>query len=668
MSAPTYLIQKNTKDSVQHSAGWCVAFVRFQNPATGYASSGEVLSTKEILIITDDVIGIDISNSKENPIKSCSIRIKSGDVYYPNVVSPGDWVFIWMHDQISKTNEIISKLRTLGKIKSTDNTLINWNSGLKFVGRVSGVGASDSVSQTGIRTLVQLVKCDAFSELYTKVYFTGYYENEQRGDGNGILKSDEIIKLQKVETVLGFKRFENLKKGLDQVMINTLGGKSYKTPDSVIALLIIWLLGIEKEELGKNILPALSGGESGSFSDAILVPNDAAKILKMSPYKSSAPLYNMYNVLIGLQKYNTDSAIDAYKKFSPIFSQKFGPFSYTGNSLKGYVYFTPPTWSDVTIWQIMNQYLHDLLNEMYTCLRCGDDNQIRPTIVAREKPFGTGLFNYLQSENLAELKKKKQKTKGNSKKVKSNDKAIKDETKVIKVEGEIAKDFKKYVTSSQERALFGELPRWKIDESMLLSMSFHTSENLRTNFVQVFGQNYTSDLQFGNEGALGRDANSLQAQRMAQIRNYNYITDLKDINRNGLKPRIFESSFDGILNEDTKTLPGYWARIKADHLFNGQLKPFGTIQLVGVTEPICEGDNLEIRGVVFHIDSVDHTVEIQNGIKTFRTSVTVSNGILASSLEDLAAVPTYPLVSDVSDIYSEQFIPGLTSFELGDKE
>jgi hypothetical protein len=672
MAAPKHTLTRNTEDSSQHSAGWCVAFVSFKNPATGYTSIGEILDTKELLIVKDDVVSVEIDNTKTNPIKSCSLSIKSGDIYYPNAVSPGDWVFVWVHDQITKTNEIIQKLLTLKttkRVNDNDNTLINWSSGLKFVGRVSFVGASDYITENGTRNLVQRIGCDAFSELLTKVYFTGFYDSEIKGDGKGILKSDEVFGLSKAEKILGFKRFENVRKGIEKVMENALGGQTYKTPESVVALLLIWLLGIDND----YNLPSFTGGEKGSFNDAILIPSLTAQITKAPPAQGkNYPIYNMYNVILGLQKYGSNQTPSGKNfthnpNFVPILQDggKQTPFSFTPYPLKGYVYFDAPVWSDVEIWTILNQYTHSLLNEIYTCLKCDSDNKIKPTIVLREMPFGTGLFNTLNGENLAELQKKKQPTKKTKKQNSKTDPKKTDTTSFFLAPENSTSNLKRW--QREQRAMFGELPRWVIDESILLSMTFNTSESQRVNFVQVFGKNYTSDLAVGNAGALGRQQNSLQAMRQAQVRNTNYITDNKDVIRNGLKPRIFETLFDGITSPETadQNLPFFWARIKADHLFNSHLKPFGTIELVGVTDPICEGDNLEIRGVVFHIDSVSHTASISGGRKTFRTRLSVSNGILASSLENVSSIPTYPLVSDDPNIHSEKFLPGLTSFELG---
>jgi hypothetical protein len=52
------------------------------------------------------------------------------------------------------------------------------------------------------------------------------------------------------------------------------------------------------------------------------------------------------------------------------------------------------------------------------------------------------------------------------------------------------------------------------------------------------------------------------------------------------------------------------------------------MECIGIYEPIAVGDNLEFDFVIYHIEGVIHRCTIsQDGVKSFRTILTISNGI-----------------------------------------
>lgn len=62
------------------------------------------------------------------------------------------------------------------------------------------------------------------------------------------------------------------------------------------------------------------------------------------------------------------------------------------------------------------------------------------------------------------------------------------------------------------------------------------------------------------------------------------------------------------------------------------MKMNGTIETIGITEPIPVGDNLEFDGIVYHIESVNHTCSISgNGQRIFRTQLSLSSGVSSDS-------------------------------------
>jgi hypothetical protein len=211
--------------------------------------------------------------------------------------------------------------------------------------------------------------------------------------------------------------------------------------------------------------------------------------------------------------------------------------------------------------------------------------------------------------------------------------------------------------SEDVRAQFGQQPRWVIDESMIKQVKVSTREQDRVNFVQVWGRNQL--LNYGPPSATN-SSNSIEEDRQAQLSAGNMVADDNDIKRNGLRVNQAESPFDYPLPFNSRA--PLWARMRADWLFNGHLKAQGNVVLNGVREPIAEGDNCEVRGIVYHIQDVTHEGSIAaSGRKSFTTTLTIFNGITAQSL-DSGKLPSY-LIHQGPDANAQKFIPGLTEIE-----
>jgi hypothetical protein len=188
------------------------------------------------------------------------------------------------------------------------------------------------------------------------------------------------------------------------------------------------------------------------------------------------------------------------------------------------------------------------------------------------------------------------------------------------------------------RTLFAEVPKWVIDETVIKSVNTSCNEANRINFVQVWGR--SSGAEFCGVRA---DIGGPEALKAAQALAGNWVCDKSDVTRNGLRTDIVESQFD-VLPDKGQTLAGVWAKKRADWLFNGHLKPSGTITLLGVVEPICEGDNCLVRGIVYHIENISFQCSLSpGGIRSFDTVLTVSNGLANKGLMNSKNPPIYPI-------------------------
>lgn len=175
-----------------------------------------------------------------------------------------------------------------------------------------------------------------------------------------------------------------------------------------------------------------------------------------------------------------------------------------------------------------------------------------------------------------------------------------------------------FVAGNEKVTHFFNLPRWKIHPALITRFDIGRDESARMNFVQYFGR--------ATIGPVGWDISTEIAQG-------NYLYDIDDVKRSGLKPYVVTSAFDEITtNKDAYKSP-HWAKIVGDALIGGHLKFNGNIETAGVVAPVAVGDNLEFDGVVYHIERVSHTCSIdpENGNKIFRSSFGLSQGLSTDS-------------------------------------
>lgn len=173
-------------------------------------------------------------------------------------------------------------------------------------------------------------------------------------------------------------------------------------------------------------------------------------------------------------------------------------------------------------------------------------------------------------------------------------------------------------SSSTAVTKFLNLPRWKINSALIIDQDIGRDESARVNFVQYFGRSTL--------GAEGADI----AQEIAQG---NYLYDIKDVQRSGLRPYIVTTQFDDPTSSNKEYRSPIWAKIVGDALIGGHLKLNGGIQTAGLVDPIAVGDNLELDGIVYHIEQVSHScsISVKEGKKLFRTNIKLSSGVSVSS-------------------------------------
>lgn len=284
---------------------------------------------------------------------------------------------------------------------------------------------------------------------------------------------------------------------------------------------------------------------------------------------------DIYDYLFGIQTYTSNQNQSLSEGLNPKLQSKFsGPgFKYTTTPVYGDSFFMPEFWNATKAWSIINQYLNSPLNEIYTCYRLSNDNRIYPTVVFRQMPFTT-------------------------------------------------QDFQARFNINPSVTSFLSIPRWQIDASLVYSLDIGRDEAARVNFFQYYSR----------VGLINDNAGAGPAQEIAAI---NYVFDSNDVKRSGLRPSIVSGMFDPYVSAGPRSPT--WAKIMGDAVMGSQLKLNGTMELVGIDQPICIGDNLEFEGIVFHIESIIHNCFIDpvSGIKRFKTIIKLSNGVSLDSTNDV---------------------------------
>jgi hypothetical protein len=158
---------------------------------------------------------------------------------------------------------------------------------------------------------------------------------------------------------------------------------------------------------------------------------------------------------------------------------------------------------------------------------------------------------------------------------------------------------------------FKELPRWQVEPEMVLSYDTGKSASMRVNYVHV-----------QVNGAINDSEISAFQRAITSPR-----WDSVDIARNGLKSFITQAN--GVYEATGEIYGQKWTDMVTDRLIGSHLKLSGSIAVTGIQEPICVGDNLQYDGFVYHIESLEHRLQInpQSGHKSFTTNLAISNGV-----------------------------------------
>lgn len=522
--------------SYQTSPAWMVTFIRFeQRDQKWYKTDKKATDTRTPLCVINDCVNISVTQSKNSYSQSATMTLVSGDINYLSALAPGDYFIVNMVEDEGKIPDLYNRALAEKPINGYDD-------GFKGFFKVHSVHEKQIVSSTGQRSVVYEVSGYSFPELGNVIYFNPFLLTE--GKKNNIFY---------------------FLTGLTDSWNKNIKFKQINSVQNVIRLLYQSFVG-GKANFDSNEVKA---PDKRTPNSAFKIPALLAKLMGQPNATSPSQLINFF---AGVQKYSDSEGTNEFQKQIPVVKKTDSRFYKTEKEVRGSSYAKPEYWNQIKVWDIINQYLNPVINEIYTTFKVDPSDtknpKVYPTIVLREKPFTTNEFPGVKNGH----------------------------------------------------TVFHTLPRWEIKPEFVLNYSLGRDDAARINFVQVFGRNQT---------------NNPDSSLSVQIAKGNSVASEDDIIKSGLRPFITTSPFDwSEAKQKEYSLAPYWAKLASNWLIGGHLKLSGNISCAGIQKPICVGDNVHFRDSVFHIEQISHQASITPAGKTFRTNLLVSNGLLDEERSD----------------------------------
>lgn len=634
---PTYNLIKDFSsqddpDSISVAPYWLVCFIGLQTPLSYSRKSRKSITAnatqgaRSKIIVTNDCNSLSINLSKESHTKVMQMSLLQGEINYLIEVLPGDWIMTWTFNDETKFKEV------LGKVKNGEQAN-DFADGLKFVGRVNSIRKNMSLGTDGTKSSVYNVDAYSFRELDAQFFYdTALAEN--------LLKNtNSLAWLARIGIDI-----KNVFEAKDGVVTKD---NAHLLVSALLKILIGSGIKSESVDVINNStgIKSSAGSTTEEAPFAYIVPGEIAKLLgktqsdasKKSKIVSFADLLELYT---GVQSYeNTDS--NSYTIFNPKTQSVDGIERFSGKANLGSFQPVFIGFANRPVWSVLQQFTNPVVNELFTCLRVNEDGKVVPQVVFRQIPFTTPAFAEINGQRLDQE---------TIRVLKTNFSPRGDAQTALTEDEQNTQNFIDEAQDSRPQipvTPFHNLPRWKLHPVMVKSISLGRSDALRTNFIHVYGQNA--------QYSAGSPNMSQQLVQNPPPRN-----DL-DIQLNGL--RSFMSTVASDFIDQVGKTPSSWMDLISDYMIGAHLTLNGTIETCGIHMPICEGDNLEWDGMVFHIESISHRCGITpDGMKSFSTVLNITNGLRISDFDsengDTDLQNTFYPGLKVGD--AEHYDPGIT--------
>lgn len=584
MATPTYELLKDFngvsgEGYLSIDAHWAVAVVRLGHPLsfsraklasdTTDLTQTAMLRAQKPFVITGDCINLTVSSSKASHTKSLSAVLKQTNYNYLVELLPGDWILAWM---VNNQDSFSDLLKRINKADASD-PCNKAQDGLKFVGRIHSIRKIMSVNAgTGVKTCEYQIQGVGFSELDTTIFYDhslATRDQVQQDIGTWLSRiGRNIEELYASDQRTGIQ--DNNVNVLIPTLIDVIVGKGLAKETNVT--IAAGPTGQEKAQ------QTAGGGADKSAPNAYVIPTVVGALLGRSQSDASKPVLSYCDILTllqGVQDYSDEKSFVPDLDDSKTTAQRL----VTKTPMLGTFLPFMPEFTNRPLWGVLQQFLNPAINEIYTCLRTNSVGLVVPTIVLRQIPFTTDVFdtsaNYVKSR-------------------------IGSTNQTSLPSGDLP--FTRFL----------DLPRWKLDGTMIHSVNIGRSDATRVNFVHVYG------------ACLQQKAHNVPIG--AQIVFNPPIRDDLDIQRSGVHP--YMTTINCAVQDETDGTPGLWMALVADFLMGSQYTLNGTIQCALIQSAIPEGDNLEWDEVVYHIESITHSCSVDpQGNKSATSTLTLTNGM-----------------------------------------
>jgi hypothetical protein len=351
-----YLIGPNSVDSHQISPECVLTILRWSNRSTADYKTingfSDPLHTRDILVIQNDCISLNISNSKSASETQLSAVLLGGDLNYATAVAPGDYIIANILNWGADADIVAANAKK-------NQPINNFEDGFKGIFRIQTCRRRIVTMLDGKKQVVYDIHALGFSEFQTKQYYNPAISAAFKTAGT------QVSQFAVGDDFANFLKANPKIQDILPVLFTVLIGKDVTRKDKRIP------------DLGKTHykLPTGLGGLLGR---------------KMT-YAS-----DLFNYYIGVWGSFSGSLTTAKKGFNSTFKTPTTnmPHIYTtlAGPLQGFKFINYSNWDQNTSWGIIQSYINETINEIYVTNRISPEGYVLPSVVVRQKPFTSDHF------------------------------------------------------------------------------------------------------------------------------------------------------------------------------------------------------------------------------------------------------------------------------------
>ncbi len=401
-SYPNIKIGLNANDSVQQNARSIIAIFPYTNkkvnltnynfigsPGNEGPDVGSFLSLRSTVpvILTNDIISLNINTSKEGLSHTLSSILAPHSYNYLALCGPSDYIMAWIVNSDEDYNRVLKNLQN-------NKPANDYNSGLKFLGQIQTIQENYRVAGNGTKIIRYNLNALGFQAYQSQVVFSPFITKADEADKNRIFFASDFFKK------IGGSYLDLIKNNL-----------------SVQEQFIFFhkvLLGVGPGQVNND--QAKSETYKNTVKNAFNIPAEVAKTLgQRDKSTTDAGKNNLFtyadiiSLIIGIQQYSNqgnsgklgpDVVSGTSSDENSIFTNSSAAYKLRGKRLVN----LSPT-MNATIIGILQEHSNSVINEIYATLRPrpAGDSEIVPTLVCRQIPFSKKKNNKLKTTQFLDL-------------------------------------------------------------------------------------------------------------------------------------------------------------------------------------------------------------------------------------------------------------------------